>query len=72
MFITEKRDGSKKGRACTDGSKQRNWMTKEDTSSPTASLPSALITSVINTHENQEVAIVDIPNFHVQTPNKGD
>ena len=51
-FITEKRDGSKKGRACADGSKQQNWMTKEETSSPTASLPSVLITSVIDAHEN--------------------
>ena len=72
IFITEKRDGTKKGRACADGSTQRNWMTKEDTASPTVSLPSVLITSVIDAHEEREVAVVDIPNFYVQTPNQGD
>ena len=50
----------------------RNWMTKEDTASPTVSLPSVLITSVIDAHKCQEVAVVDIPNFCIQTPNKGD
>ena len=35
-------------------------------------LSSVLITLAINVRENREVAIIDIPNFHVQTPNKGD
>ena len=36
------------------------------------SLPSALITSAINTHKEREVAVVDILNFYVQTPNQGE
>ena len=61
----EKRDGRIKARHCVDGSKQRLWMKKEDTASPTAALPSILITSTVDTHEHREVAIVDIPNAFV-------
>ena len=67
IFLTEKRDGRIKGRFCANGSKQRNWMSKEDSTSPTVSLPSVMITCTIDAHEGREVAIVDIPNAFVQT-----
>ena len=47
-------------------------MSKEETASPTVSLPSVSITSVIDARKRGEAAVVDIPNFHIQTPNKGD
>ena len=72
IFITEKRDGHIKARTCGNGSKQCQWMTKADTSSPTVSMQSVLITFAIEVHKNQEVAIIDIPNAVVQMPHEGE
>jgi hypothetical protein len=35
MFLKEKRDGSLKGRTVAGGNKQRDYISKEDASSPT-------------------------------------
>ena len=34
IFLTEKRDGRIKARACANGSKQKQWMNKEEVASP--------------------------------------
>ena len=47
-------------------------MSKEDSTSPTVSLPAVLATAVIDAHEGREVAVVDIPNAFVQTENVGE
>ena len=52
IFLTEKRDGTVKARTCANGSIQRDWMTKEDATSPTATLESVIITSVIDAKED--------------------
>jgi hypothetical protein len=71
MFLTEKRDGSLKGRAVANGSTQRDWISKEDqAASPTATLESILMTCVIDVIECCEVAIVDLPNAFIQTMNE--
>jgi hypothetical protein len=62
IFLSEKRDGSIKGRACTNGSKQSLWMEKEDRSSPTVLLDSIMLTCVIEAYESRGVATVNIPN----------
>ena len=67
IFLTEKRDGRIKGRTCADGRKQRLWMDKTDTASPTVLLESVLLTSIIDAKENRDVATIDIPNAFVQT-----
>ena len=67
IHIKKKRDGSLKGLACADGRPQRATTTKEDASSPTASLDAILLTCVIDAYEEREVATVDIPNAFVQT-----
>ena len=72
IFITEKRDGRIKARACANGSKQRNWMSREDTSSPTVSLQSVFLTCAIEAYEERDVAVVDIPNAFVQTDHEGE
>ena len=71
IFLTEKQDGRIKARACANGSKQRQWMNKEESASPTVSLESVFLTAVIEDKENRDVAVVDIPNAFVQTPNEG-
>ena len=70
-FIIEKRDGVVKARSVAVGSKQRLWMNKEETASPTVSLEAILLTCVMDAFENCEVAVVDIPNAFIQTLHEG-
>ena len=46
LFLVEKRDGSIKARHCANGSTQREYMSREEVSSPTVSTESTLLTSV--------------------------
>jgi hypothetical protein len=67
MFLKHKKDVTVKGRMVAGGNKQRGTIVKADTSSPTVSLESVLLTSVIDAEERREVATIDIPNAFVQT-----
>jgi hypothetical protein len=49
------------------GNKQRNYISKEDASSPTVSTESALLSCVIDAKEERDVAVVDVPNAFIQT-----
>ncbi len=66
MFLTEKRDGTIKGRMVYDGSKTREFLSKEDSASPTASLESIMLTAIIDANENRDVMTADIPNAFIQ------
>ena len=66
MFIMEKRNGDLKARGCADGRKQRIYTGKEDSSSKTVMLESALVTGTIDAKEKRDVAIVDIPGAFLQ------
>ena len=66
MFLTEKRDGSIKGRMVANGSTTREWHTKEDAASPTASLEAIFLTAAIDAKENRDVMTADIPNAFIQ------
>jgi hypothetical protein len=61
MFLKEKRDGSIKGRAYSDGRKQRETATPGYAASPTVSVESVMITAAVKTHEGRDVAVVDVP-----------
>ncbi len=61
MFLKKKRNGTIKGRGCADGRKQRLYTSKEDTSSPTVSIESVFLTSVIEAHEHRDIGTVDLP-----------
>ncbi len=67
MFAIEKRMGETKARLVGGGNKQRDYLTKEDSSSPTVATESVLLTSIVNVDEKQDVAIIDIPNAFIQT-----
>ena len=67
MFVKKKLDGKIKGRACTDGRKQRNLYAKEDASSPTVSIETVLLTSVIDVLENRDVTVTDISGAYLTT-----
>ena len=57
-LIKIKRDGVIKGRTCADGSKQKRYISKEETSSPTVALESLLLTFCIDAFENRDIAIL--------------
>jgi hypothetical protein len=67
IFLVEKRDGRVKGRACANGSTQRDYMDREDAASPTAATESILITALIDAKQKRDVMTADIPNAFVQT-----
>ena len=73
MFLKQKHDASIKGRGCADGRKQRDWMTKEDTASPTVANQALTLSCMIDVKEGRDVATADIPGAFLQTEyNKGD
>jgi hypothetical protein len=67
LFLKEKRDGKIKGRTVAGGNKQRDFISKEDASSPTVATESVLLTCIIDAEEGRDVATVDIPNAFIQT-----
>jgi len=67
MFLKQKRDGKIKGRTVAGGNKQRDFISKEDSSSPTVSTEAVLLTCIIDAEEGRDVAVIDIPNAFIQT-----
>ena len=67
LFLTEKKDGTIKGRTVAGGNKQRDYISKEDSSSPTVSTEAVLLTCIIDAEEERDVAVIDIPNAFIQT-----
>jgi hypothetical protein len=67
MFLTEKKDGKVKGRMFYNDKPTREWLSKEDSSSPTASLEGILLTAVIDAKEGRDVMTADVPNAFIQT-----
>jgi hypothetical protein len=61
IFLTEKRCGRIKTRACVNGSTQWDYIPKENTTSPTVMTDSVMITSAIDAHEGRVVVTLDIP-----------
>jgi hypothetical protein len=67
MFLKQKWDGKIKGRTVAGGNKQRDYISKEDASSPTVATESVLLSCIIDAEEERDVSVVDIPNAFVQT-----
>jgi hypothetical protein len=67
LFVKKKRSGQIKARKVVGGNKQRDFISKENVSSPTVAMESVLLTSLVDAQENCYVAIVDIPNAFIQT-----
>jgi hypothetical protein len=72
IFVEEKQDGKIKARKVVGGNKQQDYITKEDVSSPTVSVESAMLTCMINALKDQDIAVIVIPNAFVQTVVKGE
>ncbi len=67
MFVKKKSSGVIKARKVAGGNKQRDFISKESASSPTVATELVLLTSMIDSLEDRDVAIVDIPNAFIQT-----
>ena len=66
MFLTEKRDGTIKGRMVYNGKPTREWLSREDSASPTVSLESLMLTVIVDAIEKRDVMTCDIPNAFIQ------
>jgi hypothetical protein len=51
IFVEEKRDGTIKARKVIGGNKQRDYITKQDVSSPTVTAEAVMLTCVIDAQE---------------------
>ena len=60
MFLKRKRSGRIKGRGCADGQKNREFITKEDSSAPTISTEALFFTCIIDALKKRDVATTDI------------
>jgi hypothetical protein len=49
------------------GNKQRDYISKEDVTSPTVATESVLLSCIIEAEEERNFAVVDIPNSCVHT-----
>ena len=66
VLLSEKKDGTVKGRCVYEGSKTQPCFTKEETASPTALTEGIFITTNIDAHEERDVMTTDIPNAFIQ------
>ena len=67
IFLVEKKSGEIKARTCANGSTQRVWMGREESSSPTVSTTGLFISMAVDAKEKRHVATCDIPNAFIQT-----
>ena len=65
MLLTEKSDGKMKGRQVYNGKPTREWVSKENKSSPTVINEALVITSMVDTHEHRDVMGSNVPNAFV-------
>ena len=70
LFLVEKKSGEVKARTVANGSAQRIWMDKEESSSPTVSTTGLFITLAVDAKEERDTATLDIPNAFIQTQMK--
>ena len=74
MLVTQKRDGRVKARLAYNCKPTREWVSREDKSSPTALTESIMLLAAIDAKESRDVMVMDIPNAFIQThmPDKDD
>lgn len=67
MLLRRKCNGKVKGRLAYNGKRTRDWISKEDKSSPTVSHESLMLTCSIDTFQKQDIMTLDGPNAFIQT-----
>ena len=73
MLLTQKQTGECKGRLVYNGKNTREWISREDKSSPTVLTESLMLTCAVDAAEGRDVMSLDIPNAYIQAlvPAKG-
>ena len=66
MFLKRKRCGKIKARGCADGRPQREYITKDRSSSPTVANNALFASCLVDAIEKRAVAICDIPGAFLQ------
>ena len=61
LFLKENKNGDIKGITVSGGNKQRDFISKEDSRSPTVSTEAVLLSCIIDAEEERDVAVIDIP-----------
>jgi hypothetical protein len=61
MFLKRKRCGKIKARSCADGRPQREYISKDESSSPTVSIYALMTSCLMDDIEGRKVATCDIP-----------
>jgi hypothetical protein len=65
VFVKKKRSGQFRAHKVAGDNKQRDFISKENASTPTVATESVLLTSLVDAQENRGIAIVDIPNAFI-------
>ena len=65
--LDKKSSGEVKGRLSYNSKPTREWILRDNKSSPTALMESILLTSGIDAREERDVASLDVPNTFIQT-----
>jgi hypothetical protein len=66
MFLKRKRCGKIKARGCADGRPQREYISKDESSSPTVSIYALMTSCLMDALEGRKVATCDIPGAFLQ------
>ena len=66
MFLKRKQSGKMKARGCVNGRSQREYITKEESSSLTLSLYALMGSCLIDTLDRRKVITIDIPGAFLQ------
>ena len=64
MYLKWKSSGRIKERGCTDGRKQRDFISRQEATPLTMSTEAVLITAMLDVSEGREVAGIDIPSAY--------
>lgn len=65
-YLGEKGNGDVKGIVVFNGKPTREYLGKEDSTSPTASVESVFLTCVIHAHKGRDIMSADVPNAFIQ------
>jgi hypothetical protein len=66
MFLKRKRCGKIKARGCADGRPQREYISKDESSSPTVSIYALMTSCLMDAIEGRKVDACDIPGAFLQ------
>ena len=67
MLLTRKIIGTVKGRLAYNGKKTWDWISRENSSSPTVGTDSIMMTCAIDTYEQRDIITSNVPNSFIQT-----